>query len=181
MKKLLLVNFIITYTLIVFPFPFSNMEKSLMYNKIGYFYINHIVMPEYGFFKCSTFVSCNGKFPKYLTKVKIKEFSSEWQIKDFVKKIDYPPYRLVDNIEELNTINGINTFQQLNRTYFENIEYFHKEAFDYIKQKIIEHISKKESWSDLTLDEKKNKLKFFLGENQLKTSTNVKKIVLVAS
>ena len=105
MKKLLLVNFIITYTLIVFPFPFSNMEKSLMYNKIGYFYINHIVMPEYGFFKCSTFVSCNGKFPKYLTKVKIKEFSSEWQIKDFVKKIDYPPYRLVNNIEELNTIN----------------------------------------------------------------------------
>ena len=105
MKKLLLVNFIITYTLIVFPFPFSNMEKSLMYNKIGYFYINHIVMPEYGFFKCSTFVSCNGKFPKHLIKVKIKEFSSEWQIKDFVKKIDYPPYRLVVNTEELNTVN----------------------------------------------------------------------------
>ena len=27
------------------------------------------------------------------------------EIKDFVKKIDYPPYRLVVNIDELNTIN----------------------------------------------------------------------------
>ena len=89
----------------IFPFPFSNMEKSLMYNKIGYFYVNHIVMPEYRFFKCFRFVNCEGKFPKHLTKVKIKEFSSEWKIKDFVKKIDYPPYRLVVNIDELNTIN----------------------------------------------------------------------------
>ena len=77
-----------------------------MYNKIGFFYVNYVVMPEYRFFKCSTLVICDDvKAPKHLTKIKIKEFTTEWHIEDFVKKINYPPYRLVVNIQELNTIN----------------------------------------------------------------------------
>ena len=98
---------ILLYFIILFPFPFASLEKSLLYKAIGYTYVNYVVRPEYRFQKCIwDFSGCKEgqKFSKFSGYSKITENNKIYNSEDFVFKVDYPPYRILD-FERLDNLN----------------------------------------------------------------------------
>ena len=105
-KTILVINFLLAYAVIVFPFPFASIEKSLLYHRIGYVYVNYVVGPEYRFQKCGNTYGCKEgqKFYKFSGYSKITENNKIYNSEDFVFKVDYPPYRILD-FERLDNLN----------------------------------------------------------------------------
>ena len=90
-KAVLIINFLLAYFIILFPFPFASLEKSLLYKAIGYTYINYVVRPEYRFQKCIwDFSGCKEgqKFSKFSGYSKITENNKIYYSKDFFIKDD---------------------------------------------------------------------------------------------
>ena len=106
-KAVLIINFLLAYFIILFPFPFASLAKSLLYKPIGYIYVNYVVWPEYRFQKCIwDFSGCKEgqKFSKFSGYSKITENHKIYNSEDFVFKVDYPPYRILD-FERLDNLN----------------------------------------------------------------------------
>ena len=108
-KTILVINFLLAYFVILFPFPFGSLEKSYLYNPIGSIWTNYFVMPEHRLVKCpiDTIIDpCNEErqFSKYHGHSKIEENNNIYWSKDFVIKVNYPPYRVLDfeRIDKLN-------------------------------------------------------------------------------
>ena len=97
-KTILVINFLLAYAVIVFPFPFASIEKSLLYHRIGYVYVNYVVGPEYRFQKCVNIYGCKQgqTFSKYSGYSKLTENNKVYYSEDFVIKSDYFPYRILD-------------------------------------------------------------------------------------
>ena len=106
-KIILVINFLLSYSVILFPFPFASLEKSLLYKAIGYTYVNYVVRPEYRFQKCIwDFSGCKEgqKFSKFSGYSKLTENNKVYYSEDFVIKSDYFPYRILD-FERLDKLN----------------------------------------------------------------------------
>ena len=116
-KAVLIINFLLAYFIILFPFPFASLTKSLLYKPIGYIYVNYVVWPEYRFQKCLWgFSGCKEeqKFSKFSGYSKITENNKIYNSKDFVFKVDYPPYRILD-FERLDNLNR--ELKDMNKKY----------------------------------------------------------------
>ena len=116
-KIILVINFLLSYSVILFPFPFASLEKSLLYNPIGYAYVNYVVWPEYRFQKCLWgFSGCKEgqKFSKFSGYSKITENNKVYYSKDFFIKDDYPPYQILD-FERLDNLNR--ELKDMNKKY----------------------------------------------------------------
>ena len=105
-KTILVINFLLAYAVIVFPFPFASIENSLLYHRIGYVYVNYVVGPEYRFQKCVNIYGCKEgqTFSKYSGYSKLTENNKVYYSEDFVIKSDYFPYRILD-FERLDKLN----------------------------------------------------------------------------
>ena len=106
---IIIINLFITYLLIIFPFPFSKLSNSYLYNSIGYHYYHNIVMPEFYFYKCEQLWSmdrCMGqeKFSPWEVKNEINEFGGNWKINEFIKRKDTYPFIDIDT-DALRVIN----------------------------------------------------------------------------
>ena len=116
-KTILVINFLLAYAVIVFPFPFASIEKSLLYHRIGYVYVNYVVGPEYRFQKCVNIYGCKEgqTFSKYSGYSKLTENNKVYYSEDFVIKSDYFPYRILD-FERLDKLNR--ELKDTNKKYY---------------------------------------------------------------